>query len=94
MDYDLSKYEKEVLSSIPNPFGSFEKAKYEMVACNHQRQLKWSFVTTCRNTEDCIEIIKARFREIYSFEISVYPRICTIRKVQNGIRETIFNERL
>ena len=60
MDYDLSKYEKEVLSSIPNPFGSFEKAKYEMVACNHQRQLKWSFVTTCRNTEDCIEIIKSK----------------------------------
>jgi hypothetical protein len=77
----------KVLKSLPNPFGSFEKAKY---VCRI-RGTKISFITTCRNTEDCIELMKIRFKEINNYALRPVT-YCIIYKIQNGIRKMIFNE--
>lgn len=77
----------KVLKSLSNPFGSFEKAKY---TCRIKSK-KLSFTTTCRNTEDCIEIMKEKFKAIndYALRPAMY---CSIYKIQHGIRKLIFRE--
>lgn len=77
----------KVLKSLPNPFGSFEKAKY---VCRI-RGTKISFITTCRNTEDCIEIMKEKFKAINDYAVNK-TSYCAIYKVQHGIRKLIFRE--
>lgn len=78
---------KKVLRSLPNPFGTFEKAKY---TCRIKHK-KLFFTTTCRNTEDCVEIMKLKFIEVndYAKEQAAY---CSIYKIQHGIRKLIFRE--
>jgi hypothetical protein len=73
-----------VLKSIPNPFGSFEKAKYIIYKDYSASERLYSFVTTCRNTEDCIELMKQKFKELST------SRYCYIYKIQNGIKKLIF----
>lgn len=77
----------KVLKSLPNPFGSFEKAKY---TCRIKAK-KLSFTTTCRNTEDCVEIMKEKFKAINDYALRPVT-YCIIYKIQNGIRKMIFNE--
>lgn len=75
----------KVLKSLPNPFGSFEKAKY---TCRIKAK-KLSFTTTCRNTEDCVEIMKEKFKAINDYA-TIKTVYCAIYKIQHGIRKLIF----
>lgn len=75
---------ESVIIQTPSPFGSFEKAKY--VILKHGEPVYW-FTTTCRNTEDCIEIMKAKFKAGIT-----QTRYCNIYKEQNGIREKIYTD--
>lgn len=77
----------KVLKSLPNPFGSFEKAKY---TCRIKSK-KLSFITTCRNTEDCIEIMKEKFKSINDYA-TIKTVYCSIYKIQHRIRKLIFRE--
>ena len=77
----------KVLRSLPNPFGTFEKAKY---TCR-VKDKKLSFITTCRNTEDCVEIMKLKFKEINDYAV-VPVMYCSIYKIQHGIKKLIFRE--
>jgi hypothetical protein len=80
----LSLIEEETdffIKNMPVPFGSFEKAKY---VCFLGGFVFYSFVTTCRNTEDCISILRNKLEE----------RRCEtkrffIYKIQNGIKKLI-----
>lgn len=80
-----------VLKSIPNPFGSFEKATYVIFRYKSKSQILYSFTTTCRNTEDCIEVMKDKFKSIngYTLNPAMY---CTIYKVQYGVMKLIFRD--
>ena len=81
----------KVLQSIPNPFGSFEKAKYVIY---RKRSVipSYSFITTCRNTEDCIEIMKDKFKQRNAYRDDGTKKRCSIFKIQNGIKKLIFRE--
>lgn len=83
---------EEVLKSIPNPFGSFEKAKYVIYKDKSADIPLYSFITTCRNTEDCIEIMKEKFKYL-TYHRNVWDaKYCRIYKIQNGIKQLIFRE--
>jgi hypothetical protein len=71
-----------VLKSIPNPFGTFEKAKY--ILCKGETPI-YFFTTTCRNMEDCIELMQQKFNILYS------SNNCYIYKLKNGIKDLIFS---
>jgi hypothetical protein len=83
---------EKVLESLPNPFGSFEKAKYIIYRDLAASVYLYSFVTTCRNTEDCIELMKAKFVSIHKFKKRTKPKYCSIYKIQNGIKKLIFRD--
>jgi predicted PolB exonuclease-like 3'-5' exonuclease len=78
-----------VLKSIPNPFGSFEKAQY--VIYKPDNTVLYSFVTTCRNTEDCIEIMKEKYLCLFSNRRE-FQKYCSIYKIQKGIKKLIFRD--
>ena len=88
LHYDTEK----VLKSIPNPFGSFEKAKYVIYKDKNESVPLYSFVSTCRNTEDCIEIMKEVFISLHDFKEGRTPKCCCIYKIQNGIKQLIFRD--
>lgn len=77
----------KVLKSLPNPFGSFEKAKYVIYRYRSRIIPLYFLTTTCRNTEDCIEIMKHKFKEK-----DHRNKYCSIYKIQHGIRKLIFRE--
>lgn len=81
----------KVLQSIPNPFGSFKKAKYIIYKDMASTVHLYSFVTTCRNTEDCINIMKDKFKLFNEYR-KAKPKFCSIYKIQDGIKELIFRE--
>ena len=67
------------------PFGTFEKAKYVCVLGGF---VFYSFVTTCRNTEECVSLLRRKASErIYqkSKEFKIY-------KIQNKVKKLIFKE--
>lgn len=76
---------ESVLNKPPLPYGSFEKAKY--ILLKHREPVYW-FVTTCRNTEECVEIMKSKFDAGIT-----QTKYCSIYKDQNGIRECIFTDK-
>lgn len=80
-----------VLKSIPNPFGSFEKATYVLYRGKSQRIVSYSFTTTCRNTEDCVEIMKAEFGR-RGDEYGHRTNLCNIYKIQNRKKTLIFTD--
>lgn len=80
-----------VLKSIPHPFGSFEKASYVLFRDRSAVIVLYSFTTTCHNTEECVEIMKNKYLEIYGYK-PVHPKYCSIYKVQNGIKKLIFKK--
>ena len=82
---------EKVLQSIPHPFGSFERAEYVTYRAGTQSIVLYSFITSCRNTEDCIEIMKNKFNELNGYK-NVRGRWCSIYKIQNGIKKLIFRE--
>jgi hypothetical protein len=97
MSYCMSKplmasYVEEVLKSIPNPFGSFEKAKYVIYRDKSANIPLYSFVTTCRNTEDCIEIMKEKFKHLTYNHSGWDAKYCRIYKIQDGIKKLIFRD--
>lgn len=82
----LLEHEKEVLKNIPNPFGSFEKAKYVLCKCRNGSVI-YSFVTTAHNTEDCVDILKTLFNErLWNGRVNNYM-IC---KYRNGRKEILY----
>lgn len=82
-----------VLKSIPNPFGTFEKAKYVIFRDKSAVIPLYSFVTTCHNTEECVEIMKQKFLDFYNYS-PLNPKYCSIYKIQNGIKKLIFRKNL
>lgn len=91
MDYYrrvLIDYEKQVLENLPNPFGSFEKAKYTL--CDYPNSVPvYSFITTTRNTEECIGIMQ----NIWD-ELRTEANKCIIYKIRNGVREIVFTNKI
>ena len=70
------------------PFGSFEKAKYSL--CAHPNSVPiYSFITTTRNTEECINIMKSMWDEL-----KTECNECIIYKIQKGVREIIFTNKI
>lgn len=76
-----------VLKSIPNPFGTFEKAEYVIFVNKNANIPLYRFITTCRCTEDCIEIMKDKFRAAPNT-----GKYCSIYRIQNGVRKLIFKK--
>lgn len=78
----MEREAENVLRSIPMPFGSLEKAKYEVK--NYGSQGTYSFTTTCHNSEDVIEMMKEKFgdRGINNF---------SIERTVKGNKEVIFH---
>lgn len=71
MDYYrriLAAYEQEVLKSLPNPFGSFEKATYTLKPFSAHRGRLFKFTTTAHNTEDAIEIMRDAFNKKFGYK--------------------------
>lgn len=77
---------ERVLKSLPAPFGSFEKATY-MIHKYESCQPFYQFVTTCHNTEECIEIMKEKY-----LQYSCRPKYCSIYKIQDGVKRLIFRD--
>ena len=78
---EVSQYVK----SMPVPFGTFEKAKYVCVLGGF---VFYSFITTCRNTEECVSLL----REKASERRHLQPKELKIYKMQNKIKKLIFIE--
>jgi hypothetical protein len=87
----LSKEAGKVMANIPHPFGSFEKATYILKRDNRNGEVAYfyQFTTTCHNTEECIEILKEKFKERVRQE-----SYCVILKIQNGIQEEILRQKI
>lgn len=69
------------VKNMPIPFGSFEKAKYSILTGEVEF---YSFVTTCRNTEECISLLLGKVcKRPYGQYISIF-------KTQNRVKELIF----
>lgn len=85
---ELEVIAKRVMAVIPNPFDSFEKAKYELFLyrSNRSSRLVYYFTTTVRNTEDCIQIMKDIFTTRLRSE-----KYFTIYKIQNSVTEIIYS---
>lgn len=79
----------KVLNSLPNPFGSFEKAKYVVYRYKSASIPLLFFTTTCHNTEDCIEIMKEKIKQVQT-----RSKYLSIYKIQKGIRKLIFREKI
>ena len=82
-EQEIKEEIERYVESMPVPFGSFEKAKY---VCFVDKFKLYSFVTTCRNTEECISLMKKKVflrRKVES--VRIY-------KIQHGIRKLIFKE--
>lgn len=75
----------EVLKSIPNPFGSFEKATYAIY--NNQHGLIYSFTTTCRNAEDSINLMIERYKEMF-----FHCKSFKVWQIQGGIKKIVYQE--
>jgi hypothetical protein len=86
-NHELAAIAENVIATLPNPFGSFEKATYSLFCYrqNGSRLPVYSFITTCHNTEDCMEILKKKFYDQQRREKSF-----TIKKSSNGKDEIIF----
>lgn len=84
----LLAYEQEVLKNIPNPFGSFEKARYEL-CCYPNSIPHYSFVTTSRNTEECVEIMKEKFKGVLHKSCT-----CIVYKIQGGKRIVVYTDKI
>lgn len=80
-----------VLGGIPNPFGAFEKAKYVIFREKSAVTPLYFFVTTCHNTEECVEILKSKFADIYGRRKET-PKYCSIYKIQGGVKSLIFRK--
>lgn len=78
---------ESVVSKPELPFDSFGKAKYILFRYGTSAPYYW-FTTTCRNTEESIEIMRNKFKMLQSER-----KYCSIYKVQNGITELIFSDK-
>lgn len=82
---------ESTLIQTPLPFNSFPKAKYISYGSRDVLPI-YFFTTTCRNTEDCLGIMKTKIEERYKvkkYSIGYYR----VFKIQNGIRELIFTDK-
>lgn len=79
---------EEVLIQTPLPFGSFEKAKYTLFMNGNNKEPLYFFTTTCRNTEDCINIMAKKYREEFR-----QTRYYKVYKKINGITEFVYTNK-
>jgi|ERR1039457_1129281 hypothetical protein len=76
---------RSVIDRLPNPFGTFEKATYSIELYNGRKL--FSFVTTCRDEKNCIEILKERIENLFG----LYECNSLIAyKTCNGVRTQLF----
>lgn len=73
---------EEILQDIPNPFGTFKKAKYVI---KQYGIVLYSCVTTCRSEENMIELFRGKYSR-YKME---YPFV-SIVKIQDGKEKVLF----
>ena len=88
---ELAEEAEVVKATLPHPFGSFEKATYELKRNRnrHSEQYFYRFTTTCHNTEECVEVLKEKFGEQITQQ-----EYCTIVKIQNGKKEELFHGKI
>lgn len=79
---------ESIITNPPMPFGSLSKAKYLLFKNGKGHDPIYFFTTTCRNTEDCINILS----EKYEAELKEV-RYFKIFKVQNGKSEFIYTNK-
>lgn len=75
----------EVLDSIPNPFGTFEKAKY--VLCGYRNDMRYSCITTCRSEENMLSYLKEKASDLCLRKQNSFVMII---KIQNGKEKELF----
>ena len=75
---------EEVLQDIPNPFGTFEKAKYVIY---YYGVVLYSCVTTCRSEENMLELLREKSE--YTCYMREYPFV-SIVKIQNDKEKVLF----
>ncbi len=83
----LRQHGEEVFKNIPNPFGTFKKARYELYFSGGDPDPAYAFVTTCRDEESCIEILKEKFKTMRTTGVHYF----TIKKIKDGKMEVIFS---
>jgi|ERR1035437_1446047 hypothetical protein len=67
---ELTAIAKKVLTEIPCPYGSYLKAKYELILhrSNRSKRLGYFFTTTVHSTSSSIEIMKNIFNSVERLE--------------------------
>jgi hypothetical protein len=75
---------EEVLQGIPNPFGTFKKAKYVI---KQYGVILYSCVTTCRSEENMLELLMEKSE--YTCYMREYPFV-SIVKIQDGKEKVLF----
>jgi hypothetical protein len=75
---------EEVLQDIPNPFGTFKKAKYVI---KQYGIVLYSCVTTCRSEENMLELLREKSE--YTCYMREYPFV-SIVKIQDGKEKVLF----
>ena len=75
---------EEVLQDIPNPFGTFKKAKYVI---KQYGIVLYSCVTTCRSEENMLELLMEKSE--YTCYMRKYPFV-SIVKIQDDKEKVLF----
>ena len=75
----------QYVKNMPVPFGTFEKAKY---VCVLGGSVFYSFITTCRNTEECVLLLRGKASERRHMQ----PKELKIYKIQNRFKKLIVKE--
>ena len=69
----------KVINELPNPFGTFEKAKYRVYG--YSDTILYSCVTSCRSEEEMVNMLADRCRGMFKMKESNFAKIT---KIQNG----------
>jgi hypothetical protein len=75
---------EEVLQDIPNPFGTFKKAKYVI---KQYGIVLYFCVTTCRSEENMLELLREKSE--YTCYMREYPFV-SIVKIQDDKEKVLF----
>lgn len=79
---------ESTLINTPLPFGSFEKAKYTLFMNGNNKEPFYFFTTTCRNTEDCLNIMMEKYKS--EFKQTKYYKVY---KTVNGVTQFLFTNK-
>ena len=75
---------EEILQDIPNPFGTFKKARYVI---KQYGIVLYSCVTTCRSEENMLELLMEKSE--YTCYMRKYPFV-SIVKIQDDKEKVLF----